>query len=101
MVNDVPSDATELCFSTATDIARWIRTGDISARDVMAAHLEQIERVNPAVNAIVTLLDGDTLMASALSSREAATPPPTVPKPIRPMLIVELPRFMFAVGAGV
>ena len=36
----------------------------------MAAHLEQIERVNPAVNAIVTLLDGDTLMASALSADE-------------------------------
>ena len=70
MVNDVPNDATELRFSTATDIARWIRTGDISARDVMAAHLEQIERVNPTVNAIVTLLDGDTLMESALSADE-------------------------------
>ena len=70
MVNDVPSNATELCFSTATDIARWIRTGDISARDVMAAHLEQIERINPTVNAIVTLLDGDTLMESALSADE-------------------------------
>ena len=70
MVNDVPSDATELCFSTATDIAQWIRTGDISAREVMAAHLEQIERVNPTVNAIVTILDGDTLMESALSADE-------------------------------
>ncbi|MXX92007.1 MAG: amidase [Chloroflexi bacterium] len=70
MVNDVPSNATELCFSTATDIARWIRTGDISARDVMAAHLEQIERINPTVNAIVTLLDGDDLMESALSADE-------------------------------
>ena len=70
MVNDVPSDATELCFATATEIGRWIRTGDISAREVMTAHLEQIERVNPAVNAIVTLLDSDTLMASALSADE-------------------------------
>ena len=70
MVNDVPSDATELCFSMATDIAQWIRTRDISAREVMAAHLEQIERVNPTVNAIITILDGDTLMASALGADE-------------------------------
>ena len=70
MVNDVPSDARQLCFATATEIGRWIRTGDISAREVMTAHLEQIERVNPAVNAIVTLLDSDTLMESALSADE-------------------------------
>ncbi|MXZ03197.1 MAG: amidase [Chloroflexi bacterium] len=66
----MPGNATELCFSTGTDIAQWIRTGDISARDVMAAHLEQIERVNPTVNAIVTLLDVDILMESALSADE-------------------------------
>ena len=72
MVNDAPANATELCFATATDIARWIRTGDVSARDVMTAHLAQIERVNPTVNAIVTLLDGDTLMALALEADEIA-----------------------------
>ena len=71
MVNNAPANATELCFATATDIARWIRTGDVSARDVMTAHLAQIERVNPTVNAIVTLLDGDTLMALALEADES------------------------------
>ena len=70
VVNDVPTNAKELCFATATDIARWIRKGDISARHVMAAYLEQIEQVNPTVNAIVTLLDNDTLMALALEADE-------------------------------
>lgn len=70
MVNDVPANATELCFATATNISRWLRTGDISARDVMTAHLDQIDRVNPKVNAIVTLLDGGVLMASALAADE-------------------------------
>ncbi len=36
-------------------MARRIRTGDLSAREVVSAHLQQIERVNPRVNAIVTL----------------------------------------------
>ena len=65
MVSEAPTDATELCFATAGDIAGWVRNGEVSARDVMSAHLAQIERVNPQVNAIVTLLDGDELLEKA------------------------------------
>ncbi len=65
MVTNVPTDAENLCFSTASDIAAWIRNRDVSAREVMAAHLNQIERINPTVNAIVTLLDGDVLLNEA------------------------------------
>lgn len=46
----------ELCFLTATELAHLIRTKVLSCREVMEAHLAQIERVNPKVNAIVTLL---------------------------------------------
>jgi len=46
----------ETCFLPATELARRIRTKDISVREVMEAHLAQIERVNPKMNAIVTLL---------------------------------------------
>ncbi len=48
--------ASEICFLTATELARRIRRKDLSAREVLAAHLRQIERVNPKVNAIVTLV---------------------------------------------
>ncbi len=46
----------ELCFLTATELAHRIRTKSVSCREVMEAHLAQIERINPKVNAIVTLL---------------------------------------------
>src|SRR5262245_9020331 len=46
---------TEICFSTATEMARRIRAREISVTEVVQAHLAQIERVNPKVNAIVTL----------------------------------------------
>lgn len=36
-------------------MAAAICAGRLSAREVMAAHLAQIERINPQVNAIVTL----------------------------------------------
>jgi amidase len=45
----------DLCFSTATALAELIRTRRASIVEVMRAHLARIERVNPTVNAIVTL----------------------------------------------
>src|SRR5215831_5221343 len=46
----------EICSLTAVEMARLIRRKELSAREVIAAHLAQIERVNPKVNAIVTLV---------------------------------------------
>jgi amidase len=45
----------EICFSTAVELVRRIRAKQLSAREVMEAHLSRIERVNPELNAIVTL----------------------------------------------
>jgi amidase len=46
----------DLCFLPATELARSIRSKERSAREVLAAHLERIESVNPVVNAVVTLV---------------------------------------------
>ena len=54
----------ELCFLPASELTRRIRSKDLSAREVMAAHLAQVERVNPAVNAIVTLHPEASLAAA-------------------------------------
>ena len=47
----------ELCFKTAVELAGLIRDGELSARELLEVHLDQIERINPQVNAIVTLTD--------------------------------------------
>ena len=39
--------ADQLCELSALELAARIRRKDVSARDVMAAHLARIERVNP------------------------------------------------------
>ncbi len=44
----------EICYSTATQLAERIRSKDLSPTEVVRAHLERIEAVNPALNAIVT-----------------------------------------------
>ena len=58
--------STELIYSDATKLAQLIRTREVSPIEVMKAHLDRIEAVNPKVNAIVTIAD------SALSSAKEA-----------------------------
>jgi amidase len=45
-----------VCFMSAVEMARLIRTRKLSAREALAEHLKQIALVNPKVNAIVTLV---------------------------------------------
>jgi amidase len=45
----------EICRMTAVEMAGLIRAKKLSAREALSAHLKQIERVNPKVNAVVTL----------------------------------------------
>ncbi|NLF01599.1 MAG: amidase [Anaerolineales bacterium] len=75
----------DLCFQTATELAARIRRREVSAREVIEAHLAQIERVNPAVNAICTLV-ADRAMEQARQADEAlthgATPGPLFGLPI-------------------
>lgn len=54
---------------TAVELATRLARKDVSAREVMSAHLAQIERINPAVNAIVTLV-ADRAMAAAAAADE-------------------------------
>jgi amidase len=46
----------EIIFASAVELSDRIHRKDVSARDVMEAHLAQIEKVNPQVNAIVSML---------------------------------------------
>jgi amidase len=61
----------EICFMRAVDLAAMIRTKKLSAKEVMQAHLKQIQRTNSSVNAIITLLPEDKLVAEAEKADEA------------------------------
>ncbi|MGY1720243.1 MULTISPECIES: amidase [unclassified Blastococcus] len=54
----------ELCTRPATELAALVRRREVSARELLEAHLRRIERVNPRVNAIVTL-DAEAARAAA------------------------------------
>ena len=63
-----------LCFTSALELRRMLDARVISAPELMEAHLDQIARVNPTVNAIVAKLDDARCMelARAADKRIAA-----------------------------
>lgn len=60
-----------LYYRSATELARALRAKELSAREVLGAHLERIEQTNPRVNAIVTLV-ADAALAQATAADDAA-----------------------------
>jgi amidase len=63
----------ELWQLTATELAARIRRREISAVEVMEAHLARIEAVNPSVNAIVTLDADAARRGAAEADRQLAS----------------------------
>lgn len=65
-MSTMPGEQSEsLCFMSGRELANLIRLRKLSAREVMTAFLEQIQRVNPQINAIVAKLDDDKCLALA------------------------------------
>ena len=64
MLND------DLCFTSATELSKLIRSKKISVVQLIRAHLDQIERLNPILNAIVTLTAESALEQAAIADQK-------------------------------
>lgn len=71
MSKDAAQSCEDICLRSAVELAGLIRQKKLSACEVMRAHLKQIERWNPRVNAIITLVPEDELMARASAADRA------------------------------
>src|SRR6202795_2177191 len=56
---------TEIIYSDATKLAELIRAREVSPVEVVQAHLDRIEAVNPKINAIVSIAEGALEAAKA------------------------------------
>lgn len=63
----------EICYRDATGLAELISGRQISAAEVVQAHLDRIEAVNPKVNAVVTVVAEQALAAAHAADRAMAT----------------------------
>ncbi len=66
-------------FMSAIELAKLIRTKKLSAREALTVHLKQIERINPKVNAIVTLVPDLATAAAAKADEMQARKEPLGP----------------------
>ena len=62
----------ELWRSSAVELAAMIRDREVSSREVIQAHLDRAEAVNPHLNAIVRLLPDQALAAADAADRAVA-----------------------------
>ena len=69
----VRSRITELWQFGATELARLVRTRQVSSREVMEAHLRRIDQVNPGLNAVTIVLGDEALAAASAADAFAAT----------------------------
>lgn len=65
----------ELWRLGATELAERIRSGAVSSREVVQAHLDRIEAVNPVVNAVTRVLADDALAAADAADAKAPEGP--------------------------
>lgn len=58
-------------FQSATTLARSLRDGEITSEELVEAYLLRIDKINPAVNAVVALADDAIELARQADSRLA------------------------------
>jgi amidase len=64
---------------SAADLAAAIRAREVSAEEVVRAHLDRIDAVNSALNALVVVLREDALVAARAADRALASGSPVGP----------------------
>jgi Asp-tRNA(Asn)/Glu-tRNA(Gln) amidotransferase A subunit family amidase len=77
----VQAPARSLTERSALDPARAIRDRETSSRDVVEAHIEQLERTHARINAVVDRYDAARADADAADARVRATTDPGILPP--------------------
>ena len=64
------SDASDLAYASARELVSWVRSGRLSAEELVLASLERIDSLDPDLGAIVTLCPERALDAARAADRE-------------------------------
>lgn len=66
----LPSADDAIAFAPVTQLSRWIESGRLTSERLTSIYLSRIERLNPRINAIITLTKDHALARAALADRE-------------------------------
>jgi aspartyl-tRNA(Asn)/glutamyl-tRNA(Gln) amidotransferase subunit A len=76
MLHQKIADTSAIYYQEATALAALIRTKQLSSREVVQAHLDRIEAVNPKINAVVTLMAEQALASADTADQAVASGAP-------------------------
>jgi aspartyl-tRNA(Asn)/glutamyl-tRNA(Gln) amidotransferase subunit A len=79
MLHHQIADTSAIHYQEATALAALIRTKQLSSREVVQAHLDRIQAVNPQINAVVTLMAEDALTSADAADKALASGAPLGP----------------------
>lgn len=65
-------DPTELCYMTAGDLAKLIEKRAVSPVEIIEAHLQRIDSLEPALNSFITLLPEQAMFAAKQAEEQIA-----------------------------
>ena len=66
----IKKQASSLCSMDAVELVNLLGNKELSSEEVMAAHIKQIENVNPKVNAVVTLVAEEAMEEAKKMDRD-------------------------------
>jgi amidase len=90
----------ELAFLSATEQARLVQAGEVSSVELTELYLERIERLDPTLNAFVTVRAEEALAdARAADERESATPFHGVPIAVKDLTATKAIRTTYSCRA--
>ena len=79
MTREIVHDTNPIHFLEAAALATLIRTRQLSSREVIQAHLDRIDTVNPKINAVVTLMAEEALKGADAADRAVVSGAPLGP----------------------
>src|ERR1700731_4051273 len=79
MLHQQITDVNTIHYQEATALAALIRTKQLSSREVVQAHLDRIQAVNPKINAVVTLIAEQALTSADAADKAVANGAPLGP----------------------
>ncbi len=71
-VPPLPASDDDIAFAPVWQLSRWIESRKLTSTRLTNIYLDRIERLNPKVNAIITLTRDQALARAALADREIA-----------------------------
>ena len=63
-------DELEICYASAGDLGRLLRSGEISPVEIVEAHLARIRATEPVLNSFITLLPDEALTSARQAERD-------------------------------